>query len=127
MLNAKRIQKIGIGDELNGQDESFKTWSLSVYKVNRIFLSIKIERNFELIIFTLKSSLEAFGIETDFFFNDSLSLNDQIWSPQTVRLTVADKERTAFNLCQHLSDFHGRKIVPSRLEGKQNLQSHKSG
>ena len=34
-LGAERIHQVGIGDELCGQEESFRKWSVSVYKVNR--------------------------------------------------------------------------------------------
>ena len=32
-LGAERIHKIGLGDELCGQEQSFRKWSVSVYKV----------------------------------------------------------------------------------------------
>ncbi len=33
---AERIHCIGLGDELCGQEESFRKWSISVFKVNNI-------------------------------------------------------------------------------------------
>ena len=36
-LGAERIHKIGLGDELCGQEQSFRKWSVSVYKVFTVY------------------------------------------------------------------------------------------
>jgi nitric-oxide synthase, brain len=36
---AERIHCIGLGDELCGQEESFRKWSISVFKVKYIYIN----------------------------------------------------------------------------------------
>ena len=54
------------------------------------------------------------------------SLTDDLsWTPQTVRLTLENKQN--LRLCESLSKFHGRKILPTKLVSKRNLQKPSSG
>lgn len=47
---------------------------------------------------------------------------------QTVRLTPVDNSTSSSsNLCEALSKLHGRKILPSRLVNRSNLQKENSG
>ncbi len=103
-LGAERIHEIGLGDELCGQEDSFRTWSIGVYK----------------------SAVEAFCIDIDNSFIDSISKDDSSWSLQTVRLTLVE-DKVKIDLCESLSKLHNRKIYPSKLVSKRNLQSEKSG
>jgi sulfite reductase alpha subunit-like flavoprotein len=109
-LGAERIYELGLGDELCGQEESFRRWCASAFK----------------------SAVDAFCIDTDKEFIDSLSRDQQehSWSPQTVRLTPLG-EPTATprppSLCEALSKLHSRKILPCRLKARCNLQKENSG
>ncbi len=97
-LGADRINELGIGDELNGQEESFRTWSIDVYK----------------------SALKAFCIESNSSQISSLLKDDTLWSANTVRLTLDDTDVNS-DLCTNLSKLHGRKILPCKFLRKKNL------
>ena len=97
-LGADRINELGIGDELNGQEESFRTWSIDVYK----------------------SALKAFCIESSSSQMSSLLKDDKLWSANTVRLTLDDTNLNS-DLCTNLSKLHGRKILPCKFLRKKNL------
>jgi nitric-oxide synthase, brain len=100
-LGADRINELGIGDELNGQEVSFKTWSIDVYK----------------------SALKAFCIEINNAQISSLLKDDSLWSAQTVRLSFDESNVTA-DLCANLSKLHGRNILPCKFLRKKNLIQH---
>ena len=103
-LGAERVFKLGMGDELCGQEESFRTWSASVFK----------------------SAVETFCIDTDTSFVDSLSNDELGWSPHTIRLTLMDgKERP--EICERLSKLHNKKILPCKLVNRKNLQTEPAG
>ena len=105
-LGAERISKLGLGDELCGQEESFRKWSVAVYK----------------------SAIETFCIDIDNSFLESVSSEDSsTWSPQTVRLTMLDEASPTPDLCDALSKLHNRKIYPTRLISRRNLQRANSG
>ena len=54
------------------------------------------------------------------------SLTDDLsWTSQTVRLTLENKQSPS--LCESLSKFHGRKILPTKIVAKRNLQNSLSG
>ena len=97
-LGADRITELGIGDELNGQEESFRTWSVDVYK----------------------SALKAFCIEINNSQISNLLKDDTLWSSQSVRLTL-DDTNVYSDLCTNLSKLHGRKILPCKFLRKKNL------
>ena len=97
-LGADRINELGIGDELNGQEESFRSWSIDVYK----------------------SALKAFCIESSSSQMSSLLKDDKLWSANTVRLTLDDTNLNS-DLCTNLSKLHGRKILPCKFLRKKNL------
>ncbi len=97
-FGADRINELGIGDELNGQEESFRTWSIDVYK----------------------SALKAFCIESNSSQLYSLLKDDTLWSANTVRLTL-DYTNVNSDLCTNLSKLHGRKIFPCKFLRKKNL------
>ena len=103
-LGADRISELGLGDELCGQEESFRKWSIESYK----------------------AAGEAFCIDMDNSFIESLSKDDSEWSAQTIRLTIVE-EKDPIDLCENLSKIHGRKIVPCRLASKRNLNKENTG
>ena len=103
-LGADRIHELGLGDELCGQEDSFRTWSIGVYK----------------------SAVEAFCIDIDNSFIDSISKDDSGWSLQTVRLTLVEN-KNKIDICDGLSTLHSRKIYPCKLVSKRNLQKQNSG
>ena len=103
-LGADRIYELGLGDELCGQEESFRKWSLELYK----------------------AALSTFCIDLDNAYIESLSKEDTEWTAQTSRLTFVDKDEQ-FELCESLSRLHGKKIFPCKLAKKRNLNKANSG
>ena len=97
-LGGERMHELGLGDELCGQEESFRNWSIEAYK----------------------SSLKAFCIDVDNAYLNSISSDDLSWSPLTVRLTLVEP-REQPELCESLSRLHSRKIFPCKLISKKNL------
>lgn len=86
----------------------------------------------------IKSAVEAFCIDTDKEFIDSLSKDqqEQLWSSQTVRLTPVEISPSStstttntitIDLCQALTKLHSRTILPCTLKDRCNLQDVSSG
>ncbi|RNA17686.1 Nitric oxide brain [Brachionus plicatilis] len=102
-IGAERVYDLGLGDELCGQEESFRKWSFGAFK----------------------SAFEYFCIDTDSSLLDILSNTDLDWSPQTIRLTIHDEKK--FDLYESLHKLHERKIYPCKFVSKRNLQTVNSG
>lgn len=102
-IGAERVHDLGLGDELCGQEESFRKWSFGAFK----------------------SAIDYFCIDTDNSFADILSNIDLDWSPQTIRLTMHEDNK--FDLCESLQKLHERNILPCKFVAKQNLQTLNSG
>ncbi|CAF0772283.1 unnamed protein product [Brachionus calyciflorus] len=102
-IGAERVFELGLGDELCGQEESFRKWSIGAFK----------------------SAIETFCIDADNSFLDTISNNDSGWTPQTIRLTIDETKK--FDICESLNKLHGRKIYPCKLTTKRNLQAKNSG
>ena len=97
-LGAERIYELGIGDELNGQEESFRAWSFDLYK----------------------TALKAFCIDVNNSADSALLKDDLSWSSQTVRLALEESDQT-LDLCNNLSKLHNRKILPCKFLRKKYL------
>ena len=92
-LGGARILELSVGDELRGQEDSFRNWSIQVYK----------------------SCLKAFSIDFESALN-SISLH----RPLTTRLSPVEF-RDQPELCESLSQLHGRNFSPCKLLTKRNL------
>ncbi|XP_028400716.1 nitric oxide synthase, brain-like isoform X2 [Dendronephthya gigantea] len=100
-LGGEAILPLGTGDELCGQEESFKNWAKNVFK----------------------AACETFCIE-DTNMSGSATPLDTIsaeWSPDKFRF-VEVKDKPA-PLCKSLSDLYRGTIYPCKLVEQKNLQS----
>lgn len=102
-LGAECIYELGLGDELCGQEDAFRKWSVSAFR----------------------SALDAFCIDIDLTFIESIS-EEVSWSPQNIRLMVYQSKQK-HSLCENLSKLHNRNVLPCKLKSKKNLQSKDSG
>ncbi|XP_075424220.1 nitric oxide synthase 1 isoform X2 [Ascaphus truei] len=103
-LGGERIMKMGEGDELCGQEESFRTWAKKVFK----------------------AACEVFCVGDDVNIekaNNSLISNDRSWKRSKYRLSFVAE---APELTQALYSIHKKKVYGARLLCSQNLQSSKS-
>ncbi|KAL5016525.1 hypothetical protein ScPMuIL_006114 [Solemya velum] len=105
-LGADRICKLAEGDELCGQEESFRQWAKKVFEV----------------------ACETFCVGNDFSLKDAtsaLAMTDYSWSPDKFRLTPVDNEKEP-DLCEALSQLNGKHVLQCRLLQRTQLQSPKS-
>ncbi|KAJ8415334.1 hypothetical protein AAFF_G00423140 [Aldrovandia affinis] len=102
-LGGERILRMGEGDELCGQEESFRTWAKKVFKAAcDVFCvgDVNIEKA-----------------------NDSLISNDRSWKKNKFRMTYTAE---APELTQALYNLHKKKVFGAKLLKRQNLQSPNS-
>nr|QJF53971.1 Nitric oxide synthase [Sinohyriopsis cumingii] len=104
-LSAERILKMGEGDELCGQKESFKIWAENVFKAACGAFCVGDEM-------TIRDAVGAF------------SQTDLTWSPGKFRLTPS--KDISPDICEALSNLHGKTVVPCRLIESKQLQSLES-
>ncbi|XP_071945535.1 nitric oxide synthase-like protein [Antedon mediterranea] len=105
-VGGERICEIGEGDELCGQEQSFKKWAGEVFK----------------------SACDTFGTGEGVNISEAASVlnaNDGSWSPARYRV-VASETKTAGELCEELSKVHSRQISPCKLISRKNLQAKDS-
>lgn len=103
-LGGMRINKMMEGDELCGQEESFRQWAEE----------------------TFKTACETFCVGDDSSISEatsSLSKTDFTWSPGKFRLTPADKEP---KITEALSKVHNKTVLPCKLIERTQLQSQNS-
>ncbi|XP_044304788.1 nitric oxide synthase, brain isoform X1 [Varanus komodoensis] len=103
-LGGERILRMGEGDELCGQEESFRTWAKKVFKAACDVFCVGDDVNIEKA-------------------NNSLITNDRSWKRNKFRLTYVAE---APELTQGLYSIHKKRISAARLLTRQNLQSPKS-
>uniref|UniRef100_A0A8B9SWB9 Nitric oxide synthase n=1 Tax=Anas platyrhynchos TaxID=8839 RepID=A0A8B9SWB9_ANAPL len=102
-LGGERILRMGEGDELCGQEESFRTWAKKVFK---------------------RAMSSAWGTTVNIEkANNSLISNDRSWKRSKFRLTYVAE---APELTQGLYSIHKKRVYAARLITRQNLQSPKS-
>ncbi|XP_050408838.1 nitric oxide synthase, brain [Patella vulgata] len=105
-LGSERIYKMGEGDELCGQEESFRNWAQEVFK----------------------SACEVFCLGDDVNMSEAtgaLSSTDHTWQPDKFRLTPMDNEKE-IDLCEALSKLHSKTILPCKMMERKQLQSTES-
>uniref|UniRef100_A0A8C9SCT3 Nitric oxide synthase n=2 Tax=Scleropages formosus TaxID=113540 RepID=A0A8C9SCT3_SCLFO len=103
-LGGERILRMGEGDELCGQEESFRTWAKKVFKAACDVFCVGDDVNIEKA-------------------NDSLISNDRSWKKSKFRLAYTAE---APELTQALYNVHKKKVYGAKLLTRQNLQSPKS-
>ncbi|XP_075754273.1 nitric oxide synthase 1 isoform X1 [Pelodiscus sinensis] len=103
-LGGERILRMGEGDELCGQEESFRTWAKKVFKAACDVFCVGDDVNIEKA-------------------NNSLISNDRSWKRSKFRLTYVAE---APELTQGLYSIHKKRVYAARLLMRQNLQSPKS-
>ncbi|XP_063820406.1 nitric oxide synthase 1 isoform X2 [Pseudophryne corroboree] len=103
-MGGERIMKMGEGDELCGQEESFRTWAKKVFKAACDVFCVGDDVNIEKA-------------------NNSLISNDRSWKRSKYRISFVAE---APELTQALYSIHRKKVYGARMLCRQNLQSTKS-
>uniref|UniRef100_A0A672YJZ9 Nitric oxide synthase n=1 Tax=Sphaeramia orbicularis TaxID=375764 RepID=A0A672YJZ9_9TELE len=103
-LGGERILRMGEGDELCGQEESFRTWAKKVFKAACDVFCVGDDVNIEKA-------------------NDSLISNDRSWKKSKFRLTYTAE---APALTEALYSIHKKRVYGAKMLESQNLQSSKS-
>ncbi|NXE54225.1 NOS2 protein, partial [Casuarius casuarius] len=101
-LGASQLTPVGEGDELNGQEEAFRSWAVNAFKTACDIFNIRGKNNIQLP-----------GIYT----------SDESWDPKNYRI-VHDSQ--TMDLTKALADIHAKDVIPMKLKFRQNLQSLKS-
>lgn len=94
---AECIHELGLGDELSGQEDAFREWSVS----------------------TFKKALEIFCIDIDNSFIQSIS-DEFAWNSKNTRLINYSSKQNVSS-CQSLSKLHSRNVLSCVLKNKKNL------
>ncbi|XP_039225780.1 nitric oxide synthase, endothelial [Crotalus tigris] len=101
-LGGERILPLGEGDELCGQEESFRTWASSVFK----------------------AACDTFCVASD-------SVSAEVFSARSSwkrnRHRVLAQPGVTFDLLADLTKMHKRKVFPCYVHSVKNLQSSDSG
>ncbi|XP_033848982.3 nitric oxide synthase 3-like isoform X2 [Acipenser ruthenus] len=102
-LGGERILQMGEGDELCGQEESFKTWARDIFR----------------------AACDTFCVGSDSSLdqNEDMFSGDHGWQPQKYRTVI---ETTPTDLITALSKLYKRKVFQTKVISTQNLQSPKS-
>ncbi|KAJ3603901.1 hypothetical protein NHX12_028642 [Muraenolepis orangiensis] len=103
-LGGERILRMGEGDELCGQEESFRTWAKKVFKAACDVFCVGDDVNIEKA-------------------NHSLISNDRSWKKSKFRLTYTAE---APSLTDALHSVHKKKVTGAKMIDSQNLQTSKS-
>ncbi|KAL8578716.1 hypothetical protein ACOMHN_045704 [Nucella lapillus] len=105
-LGAECIHTIAEGDELCGQEQSFRTWAEAVFT----------------------AACETFCLGDDVNISEAtgaLSNTDHIWTPNRFRITPLDGAKDA-DVCRALGQLHGKTVLPCKLTERLQLQSNDS-
>ncbi|XP_066928412.1 nitric oxide synthase, inducible-like [Clytia hemisphaerica] len=102
-LGGEQIYPMGEGDELNGQEESFKDWARACFK----------------------AACDVFVIK-DAKLPASIMDNPKEWKDGCFRIKKHDKKTERTSICDELRVMHGRKVFPCPIIDVQNLQTKHS-
>ncbi|XP_070205997.1 nitric oxide synthase-like [Littorina saxatilis] len=105
-LGAECIHNIVEGDELCGQEESFRNWAEAVFK----------------------DACETFCLSDDINITvatGALSNTNHSWTPNRFRITPIDNGKDA-DVCKSLATLHNKTVLPCRLMERTQLQSNES-
>ncbi|NWI87775.1 NOS2 protein, partial [Pitta sordida] len=101
-LGASQLTPVGEGDELNGQEEAFRTWAVSAFKTACDIFNIRGRDSIQL---------------------PKIYISEESWDPTNYRI-VYDPQ--PMDLTKALASIHGKDVIPMKLKFRQNLQSLKS-
>ncbi|XP_067654893.1 nitric oxide synthase, inducible-like [Haliotis asinina] len=105
-LGGQKILETGEGDELSGQEQSFKTWAHHAFK----------------------ASLREFRVEGDLDIDnldDHLSISDDTWTPDKFRIAeLPDAEEG--DVYTVLGKLNNKQVVPCKVLERRQLQSSSS-
>ncbi|NWI54792.1 NOS2 protein, partial [Calyptomena viridis] len=101
-LGASQLTPVGEGDELNGQEEAFRTWAVSAFKTACDIFNIPGRHSIQL---------------------PKIYFSEESWDPTSYRI-VYDSE--PMDLAKALGNIHAKDVIPMKLKFRQNLQSLKS-
>ncbi|KAH9512565.1 hypothetical protein Btru_038802, partial [Bulinus truncatus] len=102
-LGAERIFPIGAGDELCGQEQSFRIWAEGVFK----------------------AACDTFCLGDDVNINEAtgaLNNSDHSWSANRFRITAVDSGKEP-DISEALSKLHCKKVLPCILTERIQLQT----
>ncbi|XP_041104067.1 nitric oxide synthase, endothelial-like [Polyodon spathula] len=102
-LGGERILQMGEGDELCGQEESFRTWARDIFR----------------------AACDTFCVGSDLSpdQDEDVFSGDHGWQPEKYRTVI---EATPTDPITALSKLHKRKVFQAKVVSTQNLQSPKS-
>ncbi|KAK2525340.1 nitric oxide synthase, inducible isoform X1 [Columba livia] len=101
-LGAAQLTAIGEGDELNGQEEAFRTWAVGAFKTACDVFNIRGRASIQL---------------------PELYTCAERWDPKSYRV-VHDPQ--TMDLTKALASIHAKDVIPMKLKFRRNLQSLKS-
>uniref|UniRef100_C4TP54 Nitric oxide synthase 1 n=1 Tax=Ambigolimax valentianus TaxID=1338344 RepID=C4TP54_9EUPU len=104
-LGAECIFPIGTGDELCAQEQSFRLWAEGV--------------------FTAACETFCLGDDVNIYEATGALNSDHSWTPNKFRLTLVDNAKD-LNICDALTSFHGKTVVPCILSERIQLQEESS-
>eukprot|EP00112_Aurelia_sp_Birch-Aquarium-sp1_P021015 Seg555.10 transcript_id=Seg555.10/GoldUCD/mRNA.D3Y31 product="Nitric oxide synthase inducible" protein_id=Seg555.10/GoldUCD/D3Y31 len=105
-LGATEIHPVGEGDELCGQEESFKKWAKTAFK----------------------AACDEFAIDQSKLSGDaakSLDSGKVDYDPANYKFAYAESEET-IELCKGLSSLHGKEVQSIAVNAVEELQSERS-
>ncbi|EDV29131.1 uncharacterized protein TRIADDRAFT_18893, partial [Trichoplax adhaerens] len=105
-MGAERIHDIGEGDELFGQEDSFRKWTEEIFHIS-------------CESFHLKSIDKKDALST-------LYKNSNHWYPGKFRMQEESLDIEKTDICIGLSKVHGKEVISGKLISRQNLQSTSS-
>ncbi|XP_071508617.1 nitric oxide synthase, salivary gland-like [Diadema antillarum] len=107
-LGGERINPMGEGDELGGQEEAFRKWAKDVFK----------------------AACEVFCVGDGVNINEAnaaLNQNENSWNPQRFRLSIGEETALkAEDLMNGLTSLHGKTVLPCLLTERLELQAKHS-
>uniref|UniRef100_A0A8C5NQL2 Nitric oxide synthase n=1 Tax=Junco hyemalis TaxID=40217 RepID=A0A8C5NQL2_JUNHY len=101
-LGASQLTPVGEGDELNGQEEAFRSWAVSAFKAACDIFNIRGRHSIQL---------------------PEIYTSEESWDPTSYRV-VHDSQ--PMDLAKALANIHAKDVIPMKLKFRQNLQSSKS-
>ncbi|NXA04756.1 NOS2 protein, partial [Sapayoa aenigma] len=101
-LGASQLTPVGEGDELNGQEEAFRTWAVRAFKTACDIFNIRGRHSIQL---------------------PEIYICEESWDPTNYRI-VYDSQ--PMDLAKALASIHAKDVFPTKLKFRQNLQSLKS-
>ncbi|XP_057298055.1 nitric oxide synthase, inducible-like isoform X1 [Hydractinia symbiolongicarpus] len=108
VLGGEEIFPTGEGDELNGQEESFKEWARGCFEVAcKLFSVVDVKINTPSAIAIWKSVAD--------------------WQEGLFQIVKAKENEKSVDILKGLSKLHRRKITTTKAISVENLQSPKSG